>query len=336
MSTLTQPPAAPADSGTSASRRGPRLRGMTWLVWRQHRAAFWTVLALTAVGAAWMVYQRGQMVDQLQGFGWPGELQEGWFEEFDGGPLNQMGFGLAVAHLLTGVFLGAPLFAGDLESGTAKLVLSQSAGRTRWLVMKLAMTGAAVVAAAAALSSLYGWWLSPVEKESTVVDWTSQMYFDSSGPVLVGLTLFTTVTGAAIGLLVRRVLASMVVTFGAGLAVMTVWNRYRLELGSPVRVTTEQGVGEDAPYPELPEGAHELDVSHLTASGETVGWGTCNLETEQKSQACLEKNEVVGWAIDYLPHSQMATVQWTGAAILFALSAAVAAFIVIRGRTYVP
>ncbi|PJE93738.1 ABC transporter [Streptomyces carminius] len=332
MSALTQPPAAPA----AASRRGPRLRGMTWLVWRRHRAAFWTVLTLTAVGAAWMVHQRGQVVDQLQGFGWPGELEKVWFEEFDGGPLDQTGFALAVAHLLTGVFLGAPLFAGDLESGTAKLVLSQSAGRTRWLVTKLAMTGAAVVAAAAVLSSLYGWWLSPVEKESAVIDWTSPLYFDTSGPVLVGLTLFTTVTGAAIGLLVRRVLASMVVTFGFCLGLTAVWSRLRLELGSPVRVTTEQGVGEEAPFPELPTGAHELDQSYLTASGETLGWSTCTLETERGSQACLEKNEVVGWAVDYLPHSQMAAMQWTGAAILFALSAAVVAFILIRGRTYVP
>jgi hypothetical protein len=40
----------------------------------------------------------------------------------------------------------------------------------------------------------------------------------------------------------------------------------------------------------------------------------------------------VGWSVDYLPMSQMSGMQWLGASILFALTAAVSAFLFIWGR----
>ncbi|MFK4106100.1 hypothetical protein ACI2L1_39800 [Streptomyces sp. NPDC019531] len=35
------------------------------------------------------------------------------------------------------MFVGTPLFAGDLENGTAKLVADQSVSRPRWLAIKV-------------------------------------------------------------------------------------------------------------------------------------------------------------------------------------------------------
>ncbi|MET7496354.1 hypothetical protein [Streptomyces sp900116325] len=103
--------------------RGPRLSGVTWLVWRQHRAAYWTVLAATAVAIAWIIYQRAGLMDHLTAHGWPRSAPD---KRLPGmGPhaakFAQAGFGLGFIPVLLGVFLGAPLLSGDLENGTAKL-----------------------------------------------------------------------------------------------------------------------------------------------------------------------------------------------------------------------
>jgi len=329
MTIVAETPTTPA---ASAPRRGPRLHGLVWLVWRQHRAAFWTVLAVAAVGAAWMAYRRAEMTDALQHLGRLGTAQDVWRQEFHSGPLKAAGAGLFIAPVLTGVLLGAPLFARDLESGTAALVLSQSVGRPRWLAVKLAMTALVVVVAAGVLSAVFGWCLSPSGDEPAIGgDWASPVLFDTTGPVLVALTLLTTVVGAAIGLLVRRVPVAMAATLGFTLALMAAWDRIRPYLGDPVKAV---GWGDGhAGFPELPAGAHMLRLpSPVTESGRAVSQGLCGSEAQERARACLEEHGAVGWAVEYLPHSQMAAMQWTGAAVLFVLTAAVAAFVLLRGR----
>lgn len=332
MSTLTNAPVAPAGA---PARRGPRLSGMTWLVWRRHRAAFWTILAATAVLLAWIVYQRTGMMDYLTGQGWPNPATEDWKTGFEPhrARLDAFAVALAAVPLLLGVFLGAPLLAGDLETGTAKLVAAQSVSPVRWLLTKLWLALLVVTVSTALLATAYGWWWGPIKAETFITDWTSGNVFDNTGPIPTALTLFTVVGGVAIGMLLRRALPAMVVTFGFGVAAQLLWSRFRLDLGSPVTITTGEGVTGENAYPALPHGAHNLDQSYLTSSGERVGWGTCNHEeTEQALAACLEKAEVVGWSVDYLPLSQMAGMQWLGASVLLALTAGVVAFILLWGR----
>ncbi|MET7526978.1 hypothetical protein [Streptomyces sp900116325] len=151
-----------------ATRRthGPRLSGVTWLVWRQHRAAYWTVLAATAVAMAWIIYQRAGLTDRLTAHGWPRSAPDKWLPGM--GPhaakFVQAGFGLGFIPVLLGVFLGAPLLSGDLENGTAKLVTSQSVSPARWLAAKLGVSALVIVVCTAALSAQYGWWWEPVSR----------------------------------------------------------------------------------------------------------------------------------------------------------------------------
>ncbi|MEU8863368.1 ABC transporter [Streptomyces umbrinus] len=336
MSTMTStgstggPAPAPSDPARTKAGRGPRLSGMNWLVWRQHRAAYWTLLAATAITVAVIAYQRGQMVTYLEGYGWP-DLKSGWQERFDQGPLNMSAQLLGYAPLLIGVFMGAPLLAGDLESGTAKLVNAQSAGRVRWLATKLGVTALVVTVCTTAASVAFTWWWSPVKSSSYVMSWSDALAFDSSGPVPVALTLLTVVGGVAIGMLLRRTLLSMAVTFGFAVAVQMVWSRVRLFFGDVVTVTTGNGVG-DGSFPKLPDSANVLDQSYLTASGDLIGWGSCNEATDKAAAACLDKAQVVGWHIEYLPLSQMSAMQWLGSSILLALTAGIAAFVILWGR----
>ncbi|MDX2645653.1 ABC transporter [Streptomyces sp. NPDC001902] len=335
MSNLTANPSAPsaapvADSGV----RRPRLSGMTWLIWRQHRAAYWTILAATALSVGWMLYQRAGLLDYLTAHGWPEASSDKWTEDINphSAPLLKAAFGLGFVPILLGVFLGAPLLAGDLESGTAKLVTSQAAGPARWLAAKLGISALVVVVCTVALSFTFGRWWAPVSKENTVMDWTSGQAFDNTGPVPVALTLFTVVGGIAIGMLLRRTLLAMVVTFFFAAAVQVVWAYSRLDLGNVIRLTTDSGVTPGS-SPRLPTAAYEVDQSFITSSGHTIGWSTCtDAGSEQAVDACLKQKGVVGWALDYIPMSQMSGMQWLGASILFALAAAITAFVFLWGR----
>lgn len=334
MTKTAAPGAGRPTASPAPAARGPRLSGVTWLVWRQHRAAYWTLLAATVLSVAWIAYRRTGLVDHLTAGGWPHAASERWLEGIEphAAAFQAVTLGLGFVPILLGVFLGAPLLAGDLENGTAKLVTSQSVSRVRWLATKLGITALVVVACTAALSVAFGWWWEPVREEVTVLEWTSGAAFDNTGPVPVALALFTVVGGVTIGMLVRRTLLAMVVTFGFAVAVQLVWAHLRLDLGRVVTVTTDQGVGEDA-FPDIPHAAYQIDQSYVTGSGETLGWSTCANEASEKAHdACLKEADVVGWSVEYLPISQMGGMQWLGASVLFALTAAVAVFVFLWGR----
>ncbi|GAB2947255.1 hypothetical protein GCM10023080_002360 [Streptomyces pseudoechinosporeus] len=332
MSTLTNTP-APAASTAPPARR-PRLSGIAWLVWRQHRATHWTILGASVLCLAWIVYQRAEMMNFLTGHGWPDSDAAVWGKAFE--PYAQafqpVSLALGLIPVLLGVFVGAPLLAGDLEHGTAKLVAAQSVSRVRWLATKLGVTALVVVVSTVALSAAFSWWWNVVKDQNTVLDWTSGEAFDTTGPVPVALALFTMVSGVAIGMVLRRTLAAMVVTFGFAVVVQVVWGYFRTSLGEVVTVTTNQGASEDA-FPELPDAAYQIDQSYITSTGDLLGWSTCaGEETEKAAAACLKQADVVGWRVDYLPISQMTSMQWLGSAILFALLAAVTVFIFLWGR----
>lgn len=320
----------------SADGRLPRLRGLYWLVWRQHRSAFWTLLGATALALAYVVFRRAEMTDYLNGFDWPDPSpSDDWQTGFAPyvSHMQLVAFALGCLPVLLGVFLGAPMFAQDLENGTAKLVTSQAVGRVRWLVTKLGITMLVVVVSTVALSTAFGWWWQPISGRNSSMTWSSGAVFDTTGPVPVALALFTVAGGAAIGMLLRRTLPAMVVTFGFAVVTQLIWTRVRLELGDVVRATTTNGVRADDSWPALPAGAEELDQSYITDSGELLGWSTCAHEpSEQAVAACLDEAGVVGWAIDYLPVSQMPSMQWLGSGVLFALTAAVVVFLCLWGR----
>ncbi|MFE0420137.1 ABC transporter [Streptomyces tendae] len=305
--------------GTTGTGRLPQFfKGMTWLVWRQHRAVFWTVLGASALAVAFIVFQRSQL--HTAGY-------------------DPTSTGLRLMPILLGVFLGAPLFTGDLENGTAKLVVTQSMSRTRWLTTKLALTTLVVVVSTVALSVAFGWWWNLYD-ESTSAEWTSGPTFNNTGPVPVALALFSVFGGVVIGVVLRRTLVAMVVTLGFTVVVQIVWSHFLahflLSLANVVTITTNKGVTFEGVMPTLPPGAHQVNWSnppYITGDGELLGWGTCNeVQTEQAHDLCMKKADVVGWSVDYLPISQMNGLQWSGASILLALTAAVTVFLFFWGR----
>ncbi|WP_328319411.1 ABC transporter permease subunit [Streptomyces sp. NBC_00388] len=338
MTTLTRDPVRPAPRGRARSGRIPRLGGPAWLVRRQHRAAFWTLIALTILCVIAMVILRGQMMDYLDTLG-SSQRKSGSlpadFEKYSD-RLASFGGYLGYLPVLAGVFLGAPLIAGDLETGTAKLVTSQSVSRLRWLTTKLAIPAALLVLSAAVLAAVFSWWWHPVKTLTGQLEWTSGTFFDVTGIMPVAYALLTFSVGAAVGMLLRRTLVSMVVTLGIVVAIGVVWDRFRLDLGHILSVSTDKGVGPGARLPKLPAGAIQQGQGtyFLTSSGGRLDWTTC-LGTSDDSKAhtaCLESKHVIGWSMDYLPISQMHTMQWLGAGIMLTVTAAIAAFVILWGR----
>ncbi|MFE9825095.1 ABC transporter permease subunit [Streptomyces sp. NPDC005791] len=336
MTTLTRDPARTAPAGPRRSGWVPRLGGPAWLVWRQHRAAFWTLVAATLLGALVMVHLREQMMDYLASQDASSRKSGGLPPEFEAyaDRLFSVGSYLGYIPVLAGVFLGAPLIAGDLESGTAKLVTSQSVSRLRWLTMKLALPAAMLALSTAVLTAVFTWWWSPVKGLSDGLSWTS--FFSVTGVTPVAYALLTFTVGVAVGLLLRRTLVSMVVTLGIVVALGFVWDQVWRSLGNVMSVSTDQGVGPDAVPPELPAQAEQQGQGtyFLTDAGDRLDWTTCldQMENAGAHTACLESKHVTGWSVDYLPVSQMHSMQWLGAGLMFAVTAVVVAFVILRGR----
>ncbi|MFB7285903.1 ABC transporter [Actinacidiphila glaucinigra] len=331
-SATTTPPAPPAPPATVPGPRRPRLSGMTWLIWRQHRAAFWTVLLATAAAVAWMLHQRAGLLDHLTSHGWPHASPDKWLEGMEPYRAETLkaGLGLLLVPVIAGVFLGAPLLAGDLESGTAKLVTTQVASPARWLAAKIGVTVPVVVVSTVALSLVCDAWWTPLTEQDGRTGWDLTV-FTNTGPVPVALTVLTVLGGAAIGMVLRRTLLSMVVTFFFAVAVEVVWAMHRLDFAEPLRIVSRSGHGGSAPA--VPAGGLEVDQSYLTGSGHTLPLSTCIHEPSAKAaEVCFRQKDVVGHSVDYLPLSQLSTTQWLDASVLFALAAGVAVFILLRGR----
>ncbi|MFI1190988.1 ABC transporter permease [Streptomyces californicus] len=311
--TLTEKP-----TGTGTSRR--LLRGLPWLVVRQHRIALACVLGLTLLTAVWIVYERHDLVQLLDAKGWP--------EKDAGRPMeNNRGYEyissiISGLPLILAVFIGAPLIAGDQESGTAQLVTTQSVSRRQWLIAKLGLAYALALVSGVVLSALFTWWWRPY-RSLFPSEWIDGMIFDNTGPVLPALLLFLTAAGVTIGVLVRRVLPAMVGAFlFTAVTTLFVWDEIRVRIG----VTHMFTYPLNSDLPERFNDAYEADRWVGGADGTLYNWGICAEATEKAQNACIKEHGIVNNVIEYLDYSQMGTMQWTAAGILLAGTAVFTAF----------
>lgn len=159
---------------------------MIWLAWRQSRAQTMIALAgVLAVSAAAFASGRTDTTLRL----WLSVLA-------------------VVVPGLLGVFWGAPLVAGELESGSFRVAWTQDISRVRWLASRLAATGLAAMALAGLASWLVTWWAGPLDRAG--LDQFGS--FDSRDVVPVGYAAFAFALGVLLGALLRRALPAMAAT----------------------------------------------------------------------------------------------------------------------------
>ena len=222
---------------------------MIWLTWRQFRiqglvaaaalAAFAILLAITGPHLA-SRYATSKIAG-CHGFAC-GNAASSFLGGLAGPDtvVYLLGIGLILAApAIIGIFWGAPLIARELETRTAVLAWTQSVTRTRWLAVKLTLSGLAAMAVTEALSLMYAWWADPIAKAidlggSTSLfsgDRFSSLVFATHGITPLGYAAFAFALGTAAGALIRRTVPAMALTlaiFAVVQVAMPLWVRPHL------------------------------------------------------------------------------------------------------------
>ncbi|MFF4249154.1 hypothetical protein ACFYY2_32500 [Streptomyces sp. NPDC001822] len=233
---------------------------------------------------------------------------------------------MALPVLLSG-FVGGPLIARELESGTYKLSWTQSVTPARWLAAKLVVPATLVLAGAAILAAVLHWARSGQDLPYPV-EWYAMYVFTTTGTVLAGHILFGLCAGALIGILVRRTLLALVLSVLVAGAVGVAFADLRGRLWPPSTVT---GTNLD-----IHENIWWVETGHLTGDGERLSQETCAQSVSETDTArCFADHDITGHYLDYHPASHFWPLQLVETGILLALAALALAlaFRVLRRRT---
>ena len=201
-------------------------RRMVWVTWRQHRAALIAVTTFVGIIAlgVWInglhlhdAYRRAITCRPVGSFACNATI--GTFD----GAANYLtnGILLQVVPVAIGVFLGAPLLAREMETGTFRYAWTQGFGRLRWVLAKLGALAVVVVVAAIALGALFSWYYQPyfaARNQNLGLSLSSPFapgQFDLRDVALVGWALVAFALGALAGMLIRRVVPAIVASLVA-------------------------------------------------------------------------------------------------------------------------
>ncbi len=256
---------------------------------------------------------------------------------------------ILVAPAVIGIFWGAPLIARELETGTYQLAWTQSTTRTRWLVVKLALTGLAAIAVTEALSLIYAWWAEPIGKAIGLLGLGdgaphlfegrfSSVIFATHGVTPLGYAAFAFTLGTVAGTLIRRTVPAMAVTlaiFAAAQVAMPLGVRPHL-IPPDRTIATIESAGLDfgnltaTVVPGQP-GAWLISSGAINAAGRPVS----NLPAACQAASaglkptspgpCMESHGFRE-AITYEPASRYWPLQWIETGIFLVLALALAGF----------
>jgi hypothetical protein len=224
----------PARPEQDARPRPVPWRRMAWVTWRQHRIALAGVAALLG---AWAVYLWLTGLQMHHAYAAVttchpassiacGEI----VSEFNytyGDPALHAAVLLQVMPALIGAFVGAPVLARELETGTFRYAWTQGIGRWRWTLAKLVPLAVAVAVAAGLFSLLFSWFFQPFFADGNQTPFTPEL-FDVRGVAFAAWTLAAFAIGALAGMLIRRVVPAIAATLAvwAGLALaVALWLR---------------------------------------------------------------------------------------------------------------
>ena len=335
---------------TSATRPSrPAWRGWAWVTWRQHRLGLLGVFALFGVIGAYLVWSGLDMHHDFSqlGLGTCGALdgptcvtQLAAFQQ-DYGPLaDHLPHFLMILPALVGVFLGAPLLARELESGTFRFAWTQGRSRTQWIVVKLSALGLLLTALSLAFSALFTWWYGPFDAISGRM--TAYGAYEISGLVFAARTLFTFTLGALLGFLIRRTVTAMAATAIAWVGVTAISLSYlRPAIRQPITIIGSQPKGQSVARGALMnanvlshwfEDASGQHVSYDQLVGQAIAANGGTPPTQSGLNTFLAQNHITQW-LSYWPNSwfwHFQTVEALGYTIMALILAGVTALLVRR------
>ena len=216
----------PARPEQDASLRPVPWRRMAWVTWRQHRIALSGVAALLGALAVYLwlaglqlhrAYAAAAACHPASSFACADLVQR--FNGMDDFLAN--GFILQAVPALIGAFVGAPVLARELETGTFRYAWTQGFGRWRWALAKLVLLAVAVAVAAGLLGLLLSWYYQPyfaADNQTLNLSEPSPFaagLFDLRGVTFAAWTLAAFAIGALAGMLIRRVVPAIAATLAA-------------------------------------------------------------------------------------------------------------------------
>jgi hypothetical protein len=221
----------PARPEEDTSSRTLPWRRMIWVTWRQHRIALAGVAVFFGGMAVWL-WLEGRALHHAYAAATAchpassiacGDLVNA-FNATNG--LLANGVILQAVPPLVGAFVGAPVLARELETGTFRYAWTLAFGRWRWALAKLVPLAVAVTAVAGALSVLLSWYYQPyfaAGNQNLLLTQVTPFFpglFDLRGVAFAAWTLAAFAIGALAGMLIRRVVPAIVATLAvyAGLA----------------------------------------------------------------------------------------------------------------------
>ncbi|HLK74826.1 MAG TPA: ABC transporter permease [Streptosporangiaceae bacterium] len=330
---------------------------MIWLTWRQFRAQAIAAAAVLAMLAIALAVTGPYMAHLYDGSGIAtctgsscGPLTNAFSNKLPGFDTVIYLLGLGIMFLtpaVIGVFWGAPLITREIEARTLPLTFNQSVTKTRWLAVKLGLTGLASMATAGLLSLMLTWWSSPMDS-TMEIPYGHRLLLERLGPVLfaargvapLGYAAFAFALGVTAGMLTRRTVSAMAATLGAFAAVQFVWAEWiRAHLVAPVTtimplnastisvVGIRNGVMSLQAAPALTQqGAWVLSGQVINTSGHPAQVPASAACLGSVSQACASWLARFHFRelISYQPASRFWTFQWVETGIFAALALALA------------
>lgn len=326
---------------TTIRSRPLALHGIPWVTWRQHRAALLGLVALLGGLGALMV-----------GTGLP--MHRDWTRLGLGACPDPTARACSASYalftarweawaqflprfllflpLVVGVFVGAPLVARELESGTFRFAWTQGRDRLRWTAGKLLLLGAAVTLLPLAFSALFSWWFGPWY--ALMGRMTGGQAYEVAGVVFAARTLFAFSLGALLGAVIRRTVPAMAATAAGWLAVVwpsVLWLRPHLQPPLTVPESTLSGPLQDWTFSSWYQDAagHHLGNNQLV----TLARQANGVRDRDAFTSWLSDHGYTSWA-SYQPDSRFWTFQTieAGAYVLLALALAAATLQWVRRR----
>jgi hypothetical protein len=338
---------------------------MIWLTWRQFRVQAVAAAVALAAFAVLLAATGPHLASRYAASGISGcrgtscqRLASNFLTQLAGayGALYLLGVAvILLTPAVIGLFWGAPLIASELETGTSALAWNQSITRTRWLAVKLILTGLAAMAVTETLSLMQAWWAAPIGRAvgyggiaGTVANGRfSSLVFASHGITPIGYAAFAFALGVTAGALIRRAVPAMAVTlaiFAAVQIAMPLWIRPHL-LPASHNVVSVTSVGNIS----LQQGGFNGNTFALSTGklrGQPGAWilssGAVNIAGRPASiipTACTPPSIADGpafvgclashgirEAVTYQPASRYWPIQWIETAIYLALALALAGY----------
>ncbi len=212
----------PARPEQNADLRPVPWRRMAWVTWRQHRVTLAGAAALLGALAVYLwltglqlhhAYAAAIACHSASSDVCGGQVSQ--FLSAHNSTSKTIAALLQPVPALIGAFVGAPVLARELETGTFRYAWTQGFGRWRWTLAKLVPLAIAVAAAAGALSVLFSWCYQPFFASNPYQVLRiplEPVVFDLRGVAFAAWTLAAFAIGAVAGMLIRRVVPAIVAT----------------------------------------------------------------------------------------------------------------------------